>query len=89
MKRACIAAVSLGLLGAGGTASPASAECVYGLAYVERQNAPTVYVLGPDPCVHPTDWNQVVFGGPVDVGHDNMPDGAPNRVVVEVRVPVP
>ena len=71
-----------------GAAAPARAECVYGLAYVERENASTIWVLGPDPCVYPTSWNQVVFAGPVDVGH-GMPDGAPNRVFVEVRVPIP
>lgn len=70
------------------TAPPARGECVYGLAYVERENAPTIWLLGPDPCVYPTGWNQVVFAGPVDVGHD-MPEGAPNRVYVEARVPVP
>ena len=87
--RAGLVAVGLGLLGVGGTASPVRAECVYGLAYVERENAPTIHVLGPDPCVHSTDWNQVVFVGPTDVGQSGMPDGAPNRVVVEVRVPIP
>ena len=68
--------------------SPAAADCVHGLAYVERENAPTIWVLGPDPCVYPTAWNHVGYVGPVDVGHD-MPDGAPNRVFVEVLVPVP
>lgn len=90
MRRLCIGiGIVLSLVwGFAGAASPARAECIYGLAYVERENAETVWLLGPDPCIHPTSWNQVVFVGPVDVGHD-MPDGAPNRVYVEVRVPIP
>lgn len=83
-----VAIVTLAVLVVITADAPAHAECVYGLAYVERENASTIWLLGPDPCIHPTGWNQVVFAGPVDVGHD-MPDGAPKRVYAEVRVPVP
>lgn len=68
--------------------SEASADCLYAEVFVERQNNPTLYPLGPNPCLTSTPGTWMLFVGPVDVGHD-VPDGAPKRVYVDVRVPVP
>lgn len=84
--------VAVAVLGTAAMASPgatvrAKADCVYVDAYVERENDSTVYPLGPDPCRLPTSAEWMVFV-PVDVGHD-VPEGAPKRVFVDVRIPVP
>lgn len=68
--------------------APAEADCLHADVYVERQNESTIYPVGEDPCLTPTSGTWMLFVGPVDVGHD-VPDGAPRRVFVDIRVPVP
>lgn len=67
----------------------ARADCLYAEVFVERKNESTVYPLGSDPCLTPTSGGWMFFGGPVDVGHEGVPSGAPKRVYVDVRIPVP
>lgn len=83
-----VAAAVVGVVASSLHTGSARADCLYGEVFVERQNASTVYPLGSNPCLTPTSGTWMVFVGPVDVGHD-VPDGAPKRVYVDVRVPVP
>lgn len=76
--------VIVGVLGV----EPVEADCLYADVYVERQGASTVYPVGEDPCLTPTPGTWLLLVGPVDVGHD-VPDGAPKRVFVDIRVPLP
>ena len=68
--------------------TPARAECVYALIYVTREQAPPIYVHGPNGCVTPTPWYQEVFL-PGHLTLTDLPPGAPNGYFVDIRIPVP
>jgi hypothetical protein len=54
------------------TTPPARADCLSASVWVDREQAPTTYLLGPDYCVTPTPW-----GVTVDAGKDNQGGGSP------------
>ena len=70
--------------------APAQAECLSVSVWVDRQSAPTTYLVGPDLCVVPTPFTPALI-----VDHDFqrdgtlLPPGSPSGAGERVSVPAP
>jgi hypothetical protein len=71
------------------TTPPAHASCVSASAWVDREHAPTTYLVGPGYCVTPTPWTTAVEADKDQQVGGFGPPGSPSGAGAQVWVPAP